>query len=91
MTVHKTLFDYCPSNSELEFEVEKIVLTLDIFTADSLHILDNRCRELHRNTRVYCPILKNLCNRGLIEPLGFVNSKHESCHYRPIRQWRVKR
>ncbi len=76
------------ADPDIECEVRKIAERMGVFTADDLHVLEAMIRELGRDRRIIGSTLTNLRNRGLIEELGYVRSRRQVCHGRPVLQWR---
>jgi hypothetical protein len=89
MTNYITLEEYCKTDQFLEAEALKIAQKLGTFTADDLHSLDLVVKALRRDKRVYGALLKSLHKKGKIQPVKYVVSKRETCHARPIMQWRT--
>lgn len=81
------LFDFCPSSSRLEQAVLHVIADLDVFTADTIHVLESEIEECHRDRRVIGAILASLERKGYIEKHGYVKSTRKECHNRPVLQW----
>src|SRR4030043_1199216 len=86
----KTLMEYCPSEANLELAVRAIARSKGVFTADDLHVLDVSVARLGRKRQVYGAVLANLGREGFLEKVGYVASGRDTCHNRPVLQWRVR-
>lgn len=74
-------------DSELEAEALTIIRSLDEFTADDLHRLEELIAAKGRDRRVIGSILKKFERQGWIKPARIVKSKRKECHSRPIVLW----
>lgn len=85
----KTLLEYCPSNLSLEDYAWNIISGLKEFTADDLHVLESEIEAHGRDRRVIGALCKSFESQGKISKIGYVASKREACHGRPVLKWRV--
>ena len=83
-----SLFRYVNSNLDLEGLVLRIAESKGMFTVDDLHVLEPEIAKLHRDKRVLGAVLASLKRKGKIRGLGYVKSKREKCHNRPVMAWR---
>jgi uncharacterized membrane protein YqiK len=88
MPQFKTLMEYVQSDENLELAVRAIARHLKIFSADDLHVLDVSVAKLGRKNQVYGAVLNKLSKDGFIIKNGYINSSRDTCHNRPILQWR---
>jgi hypothetical protein len=84
----KTLMEFCPSEENLELAVRAIVRNKKVITSDDLHILDVSLEKLGKDRRIYGAVLSKLAKDGFIKKVGYVESERDTCHNRPILQWR---
>jgi hypothetical protein len=85
--VFKTLFEFCPSDANLELAVRAIARKKKIITADDLHQLDESLKLLGYDRRKYGSVLKSLEREGFLKKLGYVARGRCTCHYRPVLQF----
>jgi hypothetical protein len=74
-------------DSELERMAWEIIKSLNEFTVDDLHSLEEEIQARGRDRRVLGSILRKLANRGLIKEVRIVHSQREECHRRPVVLW----
>lgn len=82
-----TLFDFCPTEQNLELAVIAIARNKGKITADDLHVLDHSTLRLGRKNQVYGSVLSNLVKMGYLRKLGYVPSSRETCHNRPVLEF----
>lgn len=63
----------------------------ETFTTEQLRaVYERREESIPAEPRVYGAVLRRLIGEGLIEPIGWEESKNKQAHKRPIRVWRIK-
>ena len=90
--IHKTIYEYCNSDANLEEEAVDIARRLGgEFTSDDLHVLDVSVEKMGKSTNIYGALINSLLGQKRIALIDFVPSRRRESHHRRIGRYRLVR
>ena len=90
--VHKTIYEYCNSDANLEEETLDLARRLGgEFTVDDMHVFDPSVEKMGKTTNIYGSVIHALLEQKRIELIEYVPSARRASHHRRIGKYRVVR
>ena len=85
--IHKTIYEFCKADINIDVEALAIAKHLGTFTVDDLHVLDPSLEKMGLKPQTYGVTIKNLLNAGKIQFIRYVPSSRRCTHGRPVGEY----